>query len=369
MPHKIKKAFNNALTFEKLYQAHIRAKQHKANRNELIRFEFNLENNLINLLKNIQNNTYHLGKYTTFIIYEPKRREIMSLPYRDRIVHQWYVEEFLKPYFLPKLIHTSFACITNKGTHKAVETIQHYMRIYYRKNPNFWILKCDIKKFFYSIDKNILFNILKKGISDKKLLRFTHQLIFENQDANSKGIPIGNYTSQFFANIYLNELDQYLKHQLHIRYYVRYMDDFILLLDSKEECKRVKTAIEVFLNDNLELELNHKSGYYPNHFGVNFCGYRTFTTHRLLRKKSKVNMYRKINSYNKLYHKNKLDIPKVMLSINSWLGHASFASTYSLQKKMLNKCHFLYTPLVYEREQEELEKLIDSNNNNNNNNF
>ena len=210
--------------------AHKRARKHKTYKDEIINFEINLENNLVNLCNNICNKKYHLGKYYTFKIYDPKERLIKALPYVDRIVHQWYVEEFIKPFILPRFINTTYACLENRGTHKAVDKVQKYLRIYQHNNPNFWILKCDIKKFFYNINPNILFNILKKYISDKELLNFTKLLIFDDDAINGEvGIPIGNYTSQFFANIYLNELDQYVKRKLKIKYYIRYMDDFILL--------------------------------------------------------------------------------------------------------------------------------------------
>lgn len=225
MPKKIKNCFYKNLTFEKLIKAHQRARVHKAYKNEVITFEMNLENNIINLLNNIKNKKYHLGNYYTFTIYEPKERIIKALPYKDRIVHQWYVEEFIKPYIVPRFINTSFACLTNKGTHRAVQEVQKQMRIFKRNYGDFWILKCDIKKFFYSIDPFILYNIMKRAINDKELLNFTKLLIFDGRESsNDVGIPIGNYTSQFFANIYLNELDQYVKNVLHIRYYTRYMD-------------------------------------------------------------------------------------------------------------------------------------------------
>jgi retron-type reverse transcriptase len=191
MHKKIKNAFYTNLTFEKILQAHHRAKKHKTYKAEIIKFELNLENNLINIINQLKNHTYHLGKYYTFKIYEPKEREIKALPYKDRIVHQWYVEEFIKPYILPRFINTSFACITNKGTHKAVNTVQSQMRIFKRNNGDFWVLKCDIKKFFYSINPCILFDIMKKYIADKDVLYLTQILIF-NGDINTSqvGIPI-----------------------------------------------------------------------------------------------------------------------------------------------------------------------------------
>lgn len=178
MPKTIKNCFYQNLTFDKMLAAHKRARNHKAYKNEIIKFEFNLENNLINLINNIRDKTYQMGKYFNFKVYEPKERIIQALPYRDRIVHQWYVEEFIKPYIVPKFIDSSFACLTNKGTHKAVENVQKQLRIYQRNKPNFWILKCDIKKFFYNINPNILFELMKHDIKDKDLLFFTQILIF-----------------------------------------------------------------------------------------------------------------------------------------------------------------------------------------------
>ena len=191
MPKKIKNCFDKNLTFEKFLSAHKRARKHKTYRLEVIQYELNLENNIVNLVNSIKNGTYHIGKYESFSIFEPKERIIKKLPYVDRIVHQWYVEEFIKPYFYPRLINTTFACIDNRGTHQAVLQVQKYMQIFKRNYGDFWILKCDIKKFFYSIDPNILFNIMKKYISDKKLLAFTKKIIFENRKPDEKlGIPI-----------------------------------------------------------------------------------------------------------------------------------------------------------------------------------
>lgn len=190
MPKTLKKCFYQKLTFENLLNAHYRARDKKAQYWEVIRFETNLENNLINILNSIKNNTYKIGDYKSFIVKEPKVREIQALPYKDRLVQQWYVEEFIKPYFLPRFIKDSYACIPNKGTHNAVNAVQKYMRIKNLKNPDYWILKCDIKKFFYSIHPDILFNILKRHIKDKALLNFSKILIYDKREENPIGIPI-----------------------------------------------------------------------------------------------------------------------------------------------------------------------------------
>ena len=190
MPKTIKNCFYKSITFEKFLLAHNRAKKHKGYKDEIIKFEFNLENNLYNLMNSITNNTYSLGNYFSFKVYEPKERTIKALPYKDRIVHQWYIEEFVKPYIIPKFINTSYACLTNRGTHKAVDKVQTYILEYTRKYGSFWILKCDIKGFFYNIDKTILYKIMQKYISDKSLLSFTKLLIFNNTPNDYIGIPI-----------------------------------------------------------------------------------------------------------------------------------------------------------------------------------
>ena len=357
MPKTIKNCFFEKLTFQKLMEAHSRARKHKTYKNEVINFELNLENNITNLLNNIKNNKYKIGKYFQFKIYEPKERIINALPYKDRIVHQWYVEEFIKPYIVPKLINTTFACLKDRGTHKAVEEVQKQLRIYKRNYGDFWILKCDVRKFFYNIDPYVLYEIMKKYISDKKLLQFTYLLIFDNR-LDKVGIPIGNYTSQFFANIYLNELDQYIKNVLHIKYYTRYMDDFVLILKTKNECKQAKEKTEKFLNNKLHLQLNDKSRVYPYKMGVNFCGYRIFATHKLLRTNSKKKIKNNVRKWNKKYANGTLNIQNAMQSLNSWIGHSSHCNSYKLKQKILNKCDFLYSDSSYLNSIDE-QRLID----------
>lgn len=344
MPKKLKNCFDKKLTFENFLQAHYRARKNKKFKNEIIIFELNLENNLVNLINSIKNGKYKIGKYHTFKIYEPKERIIESLPYRDRIVHQWYVEEFIKPYIVPRFIDSTFACIDDKGTHKAVNRVQKNMQEFQKKYGDFWILKCDIKKYFYNIDNNILYKILTKYISDKKLLNFTKIILFDSRKSeNSIGIPIGNYTSQYFANIYLNELDQYIIRTLKNNTLVRYMDDFVLLCKTKNECKKLKEKIVAFLKENLKIELNEKSRYYPSKQGVNFCGYRIFLTHRLLRLNSKKKIKKNVKKWNKQHEQGTLDINHTLQSINSWVGHASHCNSYKLRQKILNSCKFLYT--------------------------
>lgn len=154
----------------------------------------------------------------------------------------------------------------------------------------------------------------------------------------------GNYTSQFFANIYLNELDQFIKNKLHIKYLTRYMDDFIIILKTKKQCISAKKQIELFLKENLHLELNDKSRVYPYKMGVNFCGYRIFPTHKLLRTNSKKKIKKNVKKWNKQFEEKSIDINKVTQSINSWIGHSSHCNSYKLQQKVLKSCRFFYNP-------------------------
>ncbi len=239
------------------------------------------------------------------------------------------------------------------------------MRKFKRVYGDFWVLKCDISKFFYSIDPYILFNIMKKYISDKELLNFTKLLIFDKRNVNDTvGIPIGNYSSQFFANIYLNELDQYVKRILKIKYYTRYMDDFIFLLPTKKSCIEIKNKIQKFLTNELHLSLNNKSKYYPYKMGVNFCGYRIFTTHRLLRVSSKKKIKKNIKTWNICYKKNELNTSLALQSLNSWLGHSSHCNSYKLQQKILNNCNFIVNSNYYNSIENSLIELIEADNKN-----
>lgn len=152
----------------------------------------------------------------------------------------------------------------------------------------------------------------------------------------------GNYTSQYFANIYLNELDQYIKRDLHIKYFVRYMDDFILLVPTKKDCIILKEKIKTFLNDILHLELNEKTRYYPNKMGVNFCGYRIFPTHMLLRNSFKKKFKKNLKKWNIQYSKNKLNFKKMIAQFNSCVGHIKHCNSYNFKKYIISKGNFFY---------------------------
>lgn len=326
-----------------MMKAYQRTARNKRSTKEVILFEMDLASNLISILNDIYYGRYRVGKYKTFTISIPKCREVKTLPFRDRVVHQWYVEELVKPIFLPKFIKDSYACLKNKGAHRAVFSLQKYMKNLHKMNPDFYVLKCDIANYFYTIDKIILLRILSRYIKDREFLSFTRTILFDN-DSSNVGIPIGNYTSQFFANIYLNELDHYVKEQLGVKYYVRYMDDFVLLLNTKQEAIEMKNKMEVFLKDKLHLSFNKKTNYFKNKQGVNFCGYKIFIDKILLRASSKKKIYKRIKGWQREYYNGTLDCKKTCKTLSSWQGYAKHANTKNLMNSIYQKCEWIYVP-------------------------
>lgn len=200
-------------------------------------------------------------------------------------MHRWVVDNFLISYFVPTFINTSYACLKNRGMHRACLDVQKAMIHCKRIWREYYILKMDVRKYFDNINKNILYEILSKKICYKKLLWLIKEIIYSNE--GRRGLPIGNYTSQMFANIYLNEIDQYIKNELHCKYYFRYMDDSIILMKTKKQAKEVLEKIRIFLKERLELELNSKTQIFKNRQGVNFCGYKINEYRLKLRDKRK----------------------------------------------------------------------------------
>ena len=189
MSKTIKNCFDEKLTFINLYNAFYRISKENRNKDYILKAEVDIETIICNLEDKLRNGTYKPGKYNVFTIYEPKERVIKALPFQDRIVHQWYIEEFIKPYYKKRFIKDSYACIEGRGAQLAVRNLQKYMRKMEYNNKNYYVLKCDIKKFFYNIDRDILYSILSKVISDKKLLNLTKIILTDDEE---KGIPIGN---------------------------------------------------------------------------------------------------------------------------------------------------------------------------------
>lgn len=291
MPKTMKKGFDEALTYDKLMKAHLKCQKGKRNRGNIIRFNLKKEEYIKWLYEALKNKTYKHRSYTTFYVTEPKNRKIEAAVYSDRIVHRWCYDNFLEPLFVPQFIPTTYACLKGRGMHKAALDVQKAMRKCKKQWGEYYVLKMDISKYFASIDKEILLNIVKRKIQDEDLIWLIKEVIYSQRTEN--GIPIGNLTSQLFANLYYNEADQYIKHTLKVRYYYRYMDDSVILMKDKEEIKEVYKKIEQFINEKLNLEFNKKTNIFKGKQGINFCGYLIKEDLIKLRQKGKKKLKKK----------------------------------------------------------------------------
>ena len=209
------------------------------------------------------------------------------------------------------------------------------MRSCKSKWNNYYILKMDVKKYFQNIDKEIMYNILLRKVKDKKVIWLTKEIIYSSK--GEKGLPIGNYTSQIFANIYLNELDQYIKHKLKCKYYYRYMDDGIILTETKEQAKELLNKIKRFLKIKLKLELNSKTQIFKSKQGVNFCGYKINENRIKLRDKGKRKLKKKIKELKYKIEKEEITSKEAKRYLAGHMGYIKIANTYLLEKKLFEE--------------------------------
>ncbi len=338
MPKKVKKIYDSVLTYNNLYKSYLDCKKGKNYRNDVIKFSLKYELYLFNMLNDLKNMDYRFCKYKEFYVLEPKKRRILSSTFSDRIVHTWFVKYILEPVFLKQFIATSYACIKNRGMHRAVFDVQRAMRIYKRENEDYYyILKFDVLKYFDNINKNILIKIISKKISDEKVLWFVQEILNssnEYYEDRNVGIPIGNYTSQIFANIYLNELDYYIKKEIKCKKYFRYMDDGILIFKTKNEAKKALTSIEIFLNEKLGLRLNKKTNIFKNTQGINFCGYYITEKFLKLRFKGKQKLKKKLKLINKLIFSRKITVSESKIMLRGHIGYICHANIQNLVNKL-----------------------------------
>lgn len=337
--------YERLTSFENLFEASRKARRGKRLKSSVIRFENDLEEELLLLHSELREKSYTPGSYREFTIYERKKRKISAAPYRDRVVHHALCN-IIEPIFETTFIFDSYACRKDKGTHRAVERFSAFCR------KNRYVLKLDIKKYFPSIDHRILSEKIERKIKCPDTLWLVRTIIDASNPQDPvieyfpgdslfepllrrKGIPIGNLTSQFFANIYLNDLDHYVKERLRCRYYIRYVDDLCVLDDSKSRLWEVREGIERFLEGE-RLKLHpRKVVVAPVSIGIDFLGYRIFPTHRLLRKDNAIHFRRKMKTMAKLYREGRLTWGKINASVQSWIGHAKHADTWGLRNSIL----------------------------------
>lgn len=308
-------------------------------RKEAIIFDMLNEQNLTHLWRSLKDETYEVGDYIQFKVYEPKERLISAPRIRDKVV-QFSCHMVLRDIYSNVFISTSYACLDGKGAHRAVDKVQHNLRFVKWKYGSGFVLKMDVRKFFYSIDRDILKRLLRKKIADERFLRLLDKII-DSSPEGDKGLPLGNVTSQDFANIYLNEVDQYAVRFLGVKEYVRYMDDIIVVLPTLEKAREIRDKITAFLNERLNLETNEKTKIFPIAQGVNAYGYKIYATHRQLRESSKRRMKRRIKKMDEKYKAGDITLNKVVLGVNSWLGHARHSNSYNLARRIFKKYDYI----------------------------
>ena len=339
-------------SWENLLNAYHEAASEKWYRSDVVAFSANLEESLIGIQNDLMWRTYTVGRYRQFYVSEPKRRLIMALGFRDRVV-QWAIYLQVNQELDNGMIYHSYGCRVGKGTTRAADRLQYWAEQVDRKpGPRWHYLKLDISKYFYRVDHEILMEILQRKIADKDLLHVL-SVIVNCEDTNfglplgadvgnvaydellgEVGLPIGNLTSQMFANLYLNELDQHCKHKLHLHYYIRYMDDIIILHHDKKYLERVKQDIAGFLDVKLHLQLNSKTCIRPTSMGIEFVGFRVWSTHIKLRKKTAKKMKKRLKYMFSAFHNGEIDRETLDRSIASYKGILQHFNSYGLRQSL-----------------------------------
>jgi len=338
--------WNKFITYNNLYLAYKNARKVNPNSSVVLNFSFNLETNLLRIQNELITGHYEVSKYNIFTIYEPKERIIKSLPFKDRIVQHALIN-IIEPIFEKVFIYNSFACRKKKGINLAFKKLKKLVQ---SNNYPKYFLKSDVKKYFFSVDKKILKHIISKRIKDTKLLFLIFKIIDSDNSniSNNKGIPIGNLTSQLFANIYLNELDQFVKHNLHIKHYFRYMDDFLFFSNSKNQLNKYSHYIRNFMKCKLKLKLpKKKTNICLTKDGVDFVGYKIFHEYVQIRKTSLIRFTKRTKHKIFLFNNNKITNTQLESSICSFLGFCKYADSYRIINKIFDLNFNDYKYLFY----------------------
>lgn len=341
--------FDKIISLDNLFSAWDEFKKGKQKKLDVMKFELNLEQNIFQLHRELKQGTYKHSPYSSFFINDPKRRHIHKASVRDRVLHH-AVFFILNPIFELTFISNSFSCRIEKGTHKGVKVFTNILqKVSSNDNKPCFVLKCDIKKFFDSVDHNILIRILEKKIRDDDARWLLGEIIesFTSSFSTSsqrRGLPIGNLTSQMFANVYLNNFDQFVKQRLKIKYYARYTDDFVIAADNRAYLQKILPEIKYFLLNNLALELHlDKTSIRKFNQGIDFLGYVIFPKYLLIRSKTKRRILRKLRQRIIEYKNGKINKSTLSQSLQSYLGVLSHADTYEFSNNLKNQFWFWLT--------------------------
>jgi len=338
------------VSFENILLAFRKAAKGKGYKSCLLQFIQDFEHNILQLQHALITKSYQPGVYQTFFIYEPKKRMISAAPFVDRIVHHCLIN-VIGPVLESTFIQRSYANQIGKGTHRAIRDVQNAMRLHR------YVLHCDIRKYFPSIDHEILKALIYKKIKDPHVLWLVDLIIdssnrqevvidyFSGDDLftpfeRRKGLPIGNLTSQFFANVYLNGCDHFVKEKLRCAFYARYVDDIVVVDSDKNYLWEICNEIEHYL-ESLRLRLHpHKRHIRPVTRGLRFLGQIIYPDRRLLPKSNVRRFMRRMRKFQRQYATGEIALDQIHHSLQSWLGHAKQAHTYTLRKSLLKKIKF-----------------------------
>lgn len=314
-----------------------KARKHKTKKDYVIEFEANLIENLLQLQKELRNQTYFPQPLKTFILRDPKTRVISKSDFRDRIVHHALVF-IIEPIFDKSFIYDSCANRIGKGNLFAIKRFELFKRkVTNNLKSKAFCLKADIKHYFEEVNHEILISFISKKIKDASVINLIKKILDNGKISEDIGMPLGNLTSQFFANVYLNESDYFVKHKLKAKYYIRYVDDFVILHSSQEQLKIWKQEISKFLKEKLKLELHpEKSKIISVSKGIDFVGFRNFWHDRLLRKRNIKKMLSKVEDYKQ----GKITKEKLLESFQGWNAYAKWANSYNLIKGIFNKLSY-----------------------------
>lgn len=302
------------------WEEFLSGKKHKKDVQE---FQYNLMDNILALHADLASGAYKHGSYEEFNISDPKPRIIHKATVRDRLLHH-AVYRVLYPFFDDVFIADSFSCRVDKGTHRAMERFKKFAGVVSKNNTRTcWVLKCDIKKFFASIDQNILMTILDERISDKRIVALLKEVVGSfNSGKTGTGLPLGNLTSQLFSNVYMHECDRFVKHALKEKYYIRYADDFVIFSEDKAHLEALIPLIGGFLEERLKLKLHPDKIFIKTlSSGVDFLGWVHFFDHRVLRTATKKRMFIRLAKEPK---------PAVF---NSYLGLLKHGNTHRVRQE------------------------------------
>jgi retron-type reverse transcriptase len=348
--------YGKICSLENLYLAFKKARKGKTKKWYVIEFEANLENELLQLKKELETFTYKPKPLKTFVIRDPKTRVISASDFRDRMVHHALCN-IIEPIFDKIFIHDSYANRKKKGNLAALSRFDKFKRKLTRngelinnaKDNNMvvgYVLKADIKHYFGTVDHEVMIKIIKRKITDEKVLWLIKKILDNhNSKVQGKGMPIGNLTSQFFANVYLNELDYFIKHKIKVKYYLRYVDDFVILHRSKERLLLYKWLINNFLK-SIKLELHpEKSKVIPLHKGINLLGYRVFYHYKLLRKSNIRRMKKKLVRFKTMFKRKEITKEKIKERLQGWMAYAKIGNTYKLRNEIVTE-FFIISSIV-----------------------